>query len=195
VSPLQTLVQWIDEARAAGAQEPEAMALATVGPDGRPSVRFVLCRGIDEEGLSFFTSYDSRKGRELTGCVHAAVVFHWAVLRRQVRVEGDVMRLPAEASDAYFRSRPHGSQLSAAVSPQSAPIESLEQLRAERRRLEDSLHGAEVPRPARWGGYRLHATRAELWTRGADRLHDRVQFDRRGGPGGDAAWQIQRLAP
>lgn len=195
--PLQTLALWLEEARAAGAPEPEAMALATVGQDRRPSVRFVLCRGIDDEGLSFFTSYDSRKGRELAGCAHAAAVFHWPLLRRQVRVEGDVTTLPAAASDAYFRSRPRGSQLSASVSPQSAPIESLELLRAEKQKLEESLRGAEVPRPARWGGYRLQVMRVELWISGDDRLHDRVLFERRQSKGGvpGPGWVLQRLAP
>jgi pyridoxamine 5'-phosphate oxidase len=189
--PLRTLALWLDEARAAGAPEPEAMALATVGPDGRPSVRFVLCRGIDDDGLSFFTSYDSRKGRELSACAHAAVAFHWTLLHRQVRVEGDVTLLTAAESDAYFRSRPRGSQLSASVSPQSAPIESLERLREDRQRLEASLRGAEVPRPTRWGGYRLRATRVELWISGEDRLHDRVHFEKEFGSG----WVLQRLAP
>ncbi len=190
--PLQTLALWLDEARAAGAPEPEAMALATVGPDGRPSVRIVLCRGLGDDGLSFFTNYDSRKGRELAGCAHAAAAFHWPLLRRQVRVEGHVTMLSAADSDAYFRSRPRCSQLSAAVSPQSAPIESLERLHEEKRRLEASLGGAEVPRPPRWGGYLLQAVRVELWTNGEDRLHERLLFER-AGPG--SHWVLQRLAP
>jgi pyridoxamine 5'-phosphate oxidase len=190
--PLQTLALWLDEARTAGAAEPEAMALATVGTDGRPSVRIVLCRGIGGDGLSFFTNYDSRKGRELAGCAHAAAAFHWPVLRRQVRVEGDVSMLSAADSDAYFRSRPRGSQLSAAVSLQSAPIESLERLREDQRRLDASLGGAVVPRPPRWGGYLLQAMRVELWTNGEDRLHERLLFERTG-PGSD--WVLQRLAP
>ncbi len=190
--PLQTLALWLDEARAAGAPEPEAMALATVGTDGRPSVRVVLCRGLGADGLSFFTNYDSRKGRELAGCAHAAAAFHWPLLRRQVRVEGDVTMLSAADSDAYFRSRPRGSQLSAAVSPQSAPIESLEHLRKDKRRLEASLSGAAVPRPPRWGGYLLRAIRVELWTNGEDRLHERLLFERQA-PG--SPWVLQRLAP
>jgi pyridoxamine 5'-phosphate oxidase len=190
--PLQTLALWLDEARATEAPEPEAMALATVGPDGRPSVRIVLCRGIGADGLSFFTNYDSRKGRELAGCAHAAAAFHWPLLRRQVRVEGDVTMLSAADSDAYFRSRPRGSQLSAAVSPQSAPIESLERLREDKRRLEASLDGAAVPRPPHWGGYLLQATRVELWTNGEDRLHERLLFER---AGLGSPWVLKRLAP
>jgi pyridoxamine 5'-phosphate oxidase len=190
VTPLKTLAAWLEQARTAGVGEPEAMALATVGADGRPSVRFVLCRGIDEQGIRFFTSYDSRKGHELAGRPYAAAVFHWAATRHQVRVEGDVTVLPSEASDAYFHSRARGSQLSGSVSPQSAPIESLEVLRERRRQLEASLRGGEVPRPPNWGGYLLHASSVELWTSGEDRLHDRVRYDRQGD-----LWVPQRLAP
>jgi pyridoxamine 5'-phosphate oxidase len=190
VTPLRTLASWVEEARRAGAPEPDAMALATVGPDGRPSVRFVLCRGVDEEGLRFFTNYGSRKGRELAVCPHAAVTFYWAVTRHQVRVEGDVERLSAAASHAYFRSRPRGSQLAASVSPQSAFIEDLDDLRAAKRRLDDALQGAEVPRPANWGGYLLRADSVELWTSGEDRLHERVRYKRQGD-----VWTARRLAP
>ena len=166
------------------------MALATASSDGRPSVRVVLCRGIDDKGIVFFTSYDSRKGRELAARPQAAAVFFWASTRHQVRVEGEVVLLPASASDSYFRSRPRGSQLSASVSPQSAPIESLEDLRERRRQLEESLNGGEVQRPPNWGGYRLCASTVELWTGGEDRLHDRVRYELRG-----EVWVSQRLAP
>jgi pyridoxamine 5'-phosphate oxidase len=190
VSPLETLARWLDEARAAGAPEPEAMALATVGRDGLPAVRFVLCRGIDEQGIRFFTNYQSRKGRELDALPRAAAVFHWAVTRHQVRVEGPVERLADAESDAYFRSRPRGSQLAASVSPQSAPLGDLGALREEMRLLEASLKGAEVPRPAHWGGYLVRAAVVELWTSGPDRLHDRVEYERQGD-----AWVARRLAP
>jgi len=190
VTPLETLAAWMEQARAAGTREPEAMALATVGAGGRPSVRFVLCRGVDDEGVVFFTSYDSRKGRELATFPHAAAVFYWETTRRQLRIEGDVSVLPAAASDAYFRTRARGSQLSASVSPQSAPIDSLDDLRERRRRLDESLDGGPVPRPASWGGYRLRAGSVELWTSGEDRLHDRIRYERRGD-----VWVPQRLAP
>jgi pyridoxamine 5'-phosphate oxidase len=190
VMPLQTLRTWLDEARAAGALEPDAMALATVGADGRPSVRFVLCRGIDERGVRFFTSYDSRKGHELAGHAVAAVVFHWPATRHQVRIEGDVELLSAAESDAYFNSRARGSQLSASVSPQSAPIPDLDGLREQKRALAERLDGGPVPRPASWGGYLLVASSVELWTSGEDRLHDRVLYERRG-----EVWIPQRLAP
>ena len=190
MSPLQTVAAWLEEARRAGVAEADAMALATVGADGRPSVRFVLCRGIDEEGISFFTSYDSRKGRELAARPQAAVVFHWAATRHQVRVEGNVTVLSAAASDAYFHSRARGSQLSGSVSPQSEPIENLDELRERRRQLDESLHGGPVPRPSNWGGYRIHASSVELWTSGEDRLHDRIRYEREG-----SVWVAQRLAP
>jgi pyridoxamine 5'-phosphate oxidase len=189
-TPLQTLGKWLEEARSAGAPDPEAMALATVGADGRPSVRFVLCRGIDEQGVRFFTSYESRKGQELARSPLAAVVFHWPVTRHQVRIEGKVTLLSAAESDAYFHSRARGSQLSASVSPQSAPIADLDGLREQKRRLDERLQGGEVPRPASWGGYLLRADSVELWTSGADRLHDRVLYERQG-----VAWTSRRLAP
>jgi pyridoxamine 5'-phosphate oxidase len=190
MTPLETLAGWIEEARAAGVVEPEAMALATVGADLRPSVRFVLCRGIDARGLQFFTNYNSRKGRDLAGRPEAAVVFHWEATRHQVRVEGVVELLGAAESDAYFHSRRRGSQLAASVSPQSAPIDDLDGLREQKRRLDESLRGGEVPRPAHWGGYLLRANVVELWTSGEDRLHDRVQYERQG-----SLWTPRRLAP
>jgi pyridoxamine 5'-phosphate oxidase len=190
MTPLATLAAWLEEARAAGTREPEAMALATVGADGRPSCRMVLCRGIDEQGIRFFTNYDSRKGRELAGCPHAAGTFHWETTRHQVRVEGDVERLAAAESDAYFHSRPRGSQLAASVSPQSEIIDDLGALRGRMRELEGALRGTEVPRPAHWGGYLLRANVVELWTSGADRLHDRLRYQRQGD-----AWLPRRLAP
>lgn len=190
MSPLATLADWIREAESAGVPEPEAMALATVGVGGVPSLRFVLCRGVDEKGVRFFTNFESRKGRELADNPHAAVVFHWAALERQVRVEGRVERLTAAESDAYFRSRPRGSQISSAISPQSRPIASLEDLYARCADLDARLGGAEVPRPAHWGGYLLHAMAVELWRGGPDRLHDRLRYVRRGD-----AWEATRLAP
>jgi pyridoxamine 5'-phosphate oxidase len=189
VSPLDTLAAWLEEARAKGVLEPDAMALATCA-GGMPSVRMVLCRGIDAAGVRFFTSYESRKASEIDANPHAAVVFHWAALGRQVRVEGTVSRLSPAESDAYFGSRPRGSQLSAAVSPQSRPIASLEALREKQRALEAELSGRPVPRPASWGGYRITATRVELWTSGADRMHERLVFERTGD-----AWQKSLLGP
>jgi pyridoxamine 5'-phosphate oxidase len=166
------------------------MALATVSADGAPSARIVLCRGIDARGVRFFTSYGSRKAGELEATKRAAAVFHWASLGRQVRLEGRVERATAEESDAYFQARPRGHQLAGAVSPQSHPIADLDELRGRWRELEEKLAGAPVPRPADWGGYWLLADRIEIWKAGADRLHDRMLYERRG-----AEWSGVRLAP
>jgi pyridoxamine 5'-phosphate oxidase len=190
VTPLETLAAWLAEAEAAHLPEPAAMALATVGPGGAPSVRFVLCRGIDARGVRFFTSYDSPKAHDLDATGRAAVAFHWAGLGRQVRVEGRVVRATAEESDAYFASRPRGHQLAGAVSPQSHPIASLDELRARYVALETRLAGAVVPRPEWWGGYWLVADAVELWRSGVDRMHDRVRHVREG-----ATWTGERLAP
>ena len=190
MTPLETLAGWVKDAEAAGLPEPSAMALATVSAGGAPSVRIVLCRGIDARGVRFFTSYGSRKAGELDATKRAAAVFHWASMGRQLRLEGRVERATAEESDAYFRSRPRGHQLAGAVSPQSRPIEDLDELRVLSRELEARLGGAPVPRPADWGGYWLLADRVEIWNAGADRLHDRVLYERRGDE-----WAGVRLAP
>jgi pyridoxamine 5'-phosphate oxidase len=188
--PLGRLVHWIDEARQRGAPEPEAMALATATPAGMPSVRVVLCRGVDSNGLRFFTNYESRKGIELSQNPHAAACFFWPILDVQVRIEGGVERLAAVESDAYFAQRPRGHRLSALASDQSRPIESMEALRARSRRIASEYDGRDVPRPDWWGGYRLRASSVEVWTRGADRLHERIVFERQGND-----WSSIRLAP
>jgi len=190
VTPLETLAAWLAEAGAASVGEPAAMALATVSPAGAPSVRYVLCRGIDERGVRFFTNYESPKAQDLDATGRAAAAFHWAALQRQVRIEGRVVRATGEESDAYFHSRPRGNQLAGAVSPQSRPIASLDDLRARYRDLEARLAGAPVPRPEGWGGYWLLAEAVELWRAGPDRMHDRVRYERQG-----AIWTGTRLAP
>jgi pyridoxamine 5'-phosphate oxidase len=173
-----------------GALQPEAMTVATADVDGRPSARMVLLRDLDGRGFTFFTNYDSRKGRELAQNPGAAAVFHWAALQRQVRIEGRIERLSDEDSDAYFSSRPRGSQIASAVSPQSRPITALEDLYARCADLEARLAGAPIPRPPHWGGYLLRATSVELWQGGVDRLHDRILYERRGD-----LWSSTRLAP
>jgi pyridoxamine 5'-phosphate oxidase len=190
MTPLETLAAWIEEAGERGASEPEAMALATSTLLGIPSVRIVLCRGIDVRGLRFFTNYESRKGAELDRNPRAAVAFHWPVLGRQTRVEGDVERLSPAESDAYFHSRPRGHQLSAWASAQSRPLASQEELRRRMEELASLYHGRDVPRPSYWGGFLLRATAVELWAQGVDRLHDRVRYELDAG-----AWTAQRLAP
>ena len=186
--PLRQFERWFEDA--AGAVDvPEAAALATATPDARPSVRMVLLKGADERGFAFFTNYESRKGRELADNPHAALLFHWQPLGRQVRVEGGVERVDAAESEAYFRTRPLGSRLAAWASPQSRPLAD----RVELERLyADAVErfGEDVPLPPNWGGLRLVPHAYEFWQHGDDRLHDRVHYAR------DATgWSRTRLAP
>jgi pyridoxamine 5'-phosphate oxidase len=192
MDPLVELASWVEEARSGGEHEPEAMALASVGELGAPSVRIVLCRGIGPDGLRFFTNYASRKGEEFAVNPRAAVVFHWKAIERQARVEGEISKLPPADSDAYFAQRPRGSQLGAWASPQSSVVESLEIVRERQKELALEFAGKEVPRPPHWGGYLLRPSAIELWRAGADRIHERVRFERVGGSPG---WTRLRLAP
>ena len=184
---------WFAEARATAAiVEPNAMVLGTTGGDGQPSARTVLLKGVDGAGLRLYTNLDSRKGRELTGNPRASLVFPWYPLQRQVVVTGRVERLSAEQSDAYFASRPRGSQLGAAASPQSEVIESrevLERLRAEL----DARHPGVVPRPAHWGGLLVVPETVEFWQGRPDRLHDRLRFTRDDAT--STGFRLERLAP
>ncbi len=182
--PLAQFAAWF--AVAAG-PFPEAMALATASSDGRPSVRMVLLKGFDERGFVFFTSYSSRKGRELAANPHAALLFHWQESRRQVRIEGAVEQVPVEESDAYFRSRPLGSRLSAIVSDQSDTVAARAELEARVAALEGAVDPA---RPDDWGGYVLEPAAYEFWQHGDDRLHDRFRYEREAG-----GWRIDRLQP
>lgn len=188
--PLTLLLDWYGEAAAAGEPEPEAMALATCTPDGRPSARMVLFRGLSHGRLRFFTHYDSRKAHELDANPRAAVVFHWPQLGRQIRVEGIVERLEAAEVDVYFAGRPRGHQLQALASPQSRVISGLAEVKARHEQLAAEYAGKDVPRPAYWGGYALRPTVIELWSRGPERLHERRVFDREHG-----GWRESRLAP
>ncbi len=182
---------WLDEALRSEVPEVNAMALATATPDGRPSVRMVLLRGIDERGLSFFTNYESRKARELEANPYASMVFFWHELERQVRVEGRVERTTAEESDRYFQGRPAGSRLGAWASPQSQVIASRDELEAPFRELEDRYPDGSIPRPTNWGGYRLIPDVVEFWQGRPNRLHDRLRYVRQA----DGCWLIERLAP
>jgi pyridoxamine 5'-phosphate oxidase len=185
--PLSQFGRWFEEARQAGVFEPEAVALATASADGAPSARMVLLKGYDERGFRFFTNYESRKGSELAENPRAALLFHWKELARQLRIEGDVERLPPAESAEYFASRSLESRLSALASPQSRVIGSREELE---RRVEQ-LRGAEPAAPAHWGGFLLVPRVYELWQRGENRLHDRLRYRR-----SDAGeWVLQRLAP
>jgi pyridoxamine 5'-phosphate oxidase len=188
--PLRQFARWYADAQDAGVRMPEAAAVATATPDGAPSVRMVLVKGFDERGFVFFSSYASRKGRELAANPRAALLFHWDPLGRQVRIEGPVEHTSAEETAAYVRSRPRGSQLSALASPQSETIESRAALERRVAELEAQYTDGELPLPTGWGGFRLIPHTFELWQQRHDRLHDRLSYVPRG-----AAWAIERLAP
>jgi pyridoxamine 5'-phosphate oxidase len=166
------------------------VTLATADADGRPSARVVLLRGADERGFVFHTNYNSRKGRELDATRRAALCFYWPTLDEQIRVEGDVERLPAAESDAYFNSRPRGSQLGAWASNQSDVLATRETLEEQYREIERRFDGQPVPRPPFWGGFRLVPSRIEFWYGRPDRLHDRILYTR-----GPVGWHIERLYP
>jgi pyridoxamine 5'-phosphate oxidase len=189
--PFREFRRWYDGALAAGLTLPDAMTLATATPDGIPSARMVLLKGFDERGFQFFTDYTGRKGNELAVNPRAALVFFWAELDRQVRIEGTVERLSAPESDAYFRTRPLGSRISAWASPQSQVVAGRQELE---RRVQDILNEypyGNVPRPPHWGGFRVVPSAIEFWQGRPDRLHDRLRYQRQP----DGGWRLQRLAP
>jgi pyridoxamine 5'-phosphate oxidase len=188
--PLTLVREWFEEAAASGIVEAERMALATASPDGRPSVRIVLLKGIDDDGIRFFTNYTSRKGRELDANPRAAATLYWQPLYRAARLEGPVERLSAEESDAYFASRPRGAQVGAWASAQGSVLGGREELEERVRAVEERFPGA-VPRPEYWGGYRLRPDAIELWQGRPDRLHDREHFLL----GSDGTWRAERLSP
>ena len=191
---MPVLAGWLDEAFAGGEQpNPHAMALAIVEPDGRPSARMVLCKGIDVENraIVFFTDRESRKGRALAASPQAALLFYWSARSRQARIEGPVRPTSAAEDDAYFANRPRDSQIAATASLQSQPIASRESLHAQVQAVSRRLADVDpLPRPARWGGYSVEAQVVELWISGPDRVHDRALFRRV-----NDAWQVERLQP
>ena len=189
-APEQQFSKWLEEAIAAQLPEPNAMTLATVGRDLRPSTRVVLIKGLDERGIVWFTNYDSRKGRELAGNPHAALQFHWVELERVVRIEGRVEKISDEESDAYFHSRPLDSRIGAWASPQSEVISGRGVLVANAAKF-GAQFLLQPPRPPHWGGYRLLADRWEFWQGRRSRLHDRLRYTQQAG--GD--WLRERLAP
>lgn len=189
-NPLTLVREWFEEAAASGIIEAERMALATSTPDGRPSVRIVLMKGIDDDGIRFFTNYDSRKGRELDANPRAAATLYWQPLYRAARLEGPVERLSGEESDAYFASRPRGAQIGAWASAQGTVLGSREELDERVREVEERYPG-DVPRPEYWGGYRLRPDAVELWQGRPDRLHDREHFLLQP----DGTWRAERLSP
>ena len=188
--PLRQFHAWFAEAAAGGVEVPEAMALATATPDGRPSVRMVLLKEAAEAGYAFHTNYESRKGEELAANPWAALLFHWRPLGRQVRVEGWVERLPAEESEAYFRTRPLNSRLAAWASPQSRPLAGRDELDRLYADAAARFPDEDMPRPPHWGGFRLVPAAYEFWQHRDDRLHDRVRYER-----DEAGWTRSRLAP
>jgi pyridoxamine 5'-phosphate oxidase len=187
--PLKQFALWLQQALDAQLPEPNAMTLATVGPEGRPSTRIVLVKGCDERGIVWFTNYDSRKGRELAANPFAALQFHWVELERVVRIEGRVSRVDGSESDAYFASRPLDSRIGAWASPQSEVISSRAVLVANAARYAAQF-ALSPPRPPHWGGFRLVPDRWEFWQGRKSRLHDRLRYRLDGG-----AWVRERLAP
>ncbi len=189
--PFAQFQLWVEEARAAKVSEWEAMTLATVSPDGRPSARIVFLRGADARGFDFYTNYDSRKGRQLAANAHAALVLHWKEVERQICIEGTVARMSVEESDTYFAERPMQSQLGAWASAQSEPLDSAETLGRRVEELRRRFAHGSISRPEHWGGYRLTPERIEFWQGRPSRLHDRFVYTR----AAEGAWVKQRLNP
>ena len=190
--PLRQFERWFADAERAGAFQPEAAAVATATPDGAPSVRIVLIKQAGPDGFVFFSNYESRKGHELAANPRAALMFHWEILGRVVRIEGPVERVSREESVAYARTRPRASQLSALASPQSHPIPSREWLEERAGELAERYPaGGEMPLKHSWGGYRLTPERFEFWQHRTSRMHDRFVYT----PDGKSGWKVERLAP
>jgi pyridoxamine 5'-phosphate oxidase len=188
--PIAYFGEWFEDAKRSGLFLPESVCLATATPDGTPSARMMLLKGVDHRGFVFFTNYESRKGDELSANPRAALVFHWGILERQVRVEGTVTRIDREDSEAYFRSRPRGSRLGAWASTQSRPMPSRDELDARFARFDAEYPGDSVPLPPFWGGFRLTPQRIEFWQGKLNRLHDRLCYTREG-----TGWSVERLYP
>jgi pyridoxamine 5'-phosphate oxidase len=188
--PTALLARWVDEAGGTSRIDAIAMALATADASARPSARIVLLRGLDERGLRFFTSYESRKGSDLAQNPHVAAVLYWPRLERQVRIEGDVTKLPEEESDEYFNARPRGHRLAAWASDQSEPLESYALLEERFAHFEQRFEGTEVPRPHSWGGYLLVPSRIEFWQGRPNRMHERTLYTKTG-----STWELTHLQP
>lgn len=189
--PMSQFSKWFSEALVSGIKEPNAMTLATATADGKPSARIMLLKGFEETGFTFYTNYLSRKGQEITKNPSAALVFFWLELERQVRIEGTLEKLEEKESERYFHSRPRGSQIGSAASPQSREIEGREVLEKNILQLEEKYKdGAEIPKPPHWGGYIVKPSYVEFWQGGQGRVHDRIVYRKE-----NNLWKIVRLAP
>jgi pyridoxamine 5'-phosphate oxidase len=188
--PIAQFLAWFDEARRAQLREPNAMTLATATPDGAPSARVVLLKGVDERGFVFYTDYRSRKGEELAANPRAALVLFWGELERQIRVTGTVARVAPEESDAYYRSRPLGSRLGAWASHQSRVIPGRAGLEARAAEMAERFADGDVPLPPHWGGFRVAPETVEFWQGRPSRLHDRLRYVKEG-----EGWRVERLSP
>lgn len=191
-SPFEQFHAWFELAIQAEVKEPNAMTLATATADGKPSARIVLLKGVDELGFRFFTNYDSKKGQDLAENPHAALVFSWLTLEKQIRIEGRVERISEADSTDYFQSRPKGSQIGAWASPQSQVITDRTILEQNVQDLQQQYADSEqLPRPEHWGGYRVVPNLVEFWQGRSSRLHDRIQYRLKA----DGSWKLERLAP
>lgn len=188
--PLKQFEQWLNEAVESNVNEPTAMTLATSTFEGKPSARVVLLKGVSPEGFSFFTNYDSKKGKQIRQNPYGALVFFWPELERQVRIEGKVAKLTDKQSDEYFKTRPEGSKIGAWASPQSQVIPNRKYLENLKSDFHEEFSKRTIKRPPNWGGYVLAPTCIEFWQGRADRLHDRIQYTLTNG-----VWTIERLAP
>jgi pyridoxamine 5'-phosphate oxidase len=188
--PIEQFRRWLGDAESAGIPLPNAMAVATADAEGRPSVRHVLLRGVDERGFTFFTNYDSRKGRQLAENPHAGLVFLWKLLDRQVNATGTAERVDPVESDEYFATRPREARLGAWASAQSSVLDSREELERRVAEADERFAGVEVPRPPNWGGFLVRPDTVEFWQGRRSRLHDRFRYARE-----DGRWRIDRLSP
>lgn len=189
-NPIEQFNQWFKEAVSAGVAEPNAMHLSTAAANGHPSGRIVLLKDVTDEGFTFYTNYESRKGHELAANPHVALTFFYPDLERQIRIEGTAAPVSEAESDAYFNVRPRNSQIGAWASPQSLPIDSRQLLEERQQTFEHQFADKSVPRPPHWGGYRVRPDRIEFWQGRPGRLHDRICYERI-----DNGWHIERLAP
>ena len=188
--PIELFGEWFEQAKESGILLPESASLATASRDGVPSSRMVLLKSFAADGFVFFTNYRSRKAREMDENPNASLLLHWVVLQRQIRVEGSVERISAEASAAYFRTRTRGSQIGAWASRQSEKLEDRSALEGQAKEIEERFKGQDVPSPPFWGGYRLIPERIEFWQGRLNRLHERLEYTRE-----DGGWTARRLYP